>query len=125
MADSFQGTDKIDIQPGDVNVPLRLRLKAASASTANDGSIPYGSTINSVSFVPYYVETNSSSTKLIGSSTESGISSSNNVIVYMSYSSDLNDGLYKMTAKAVCSVSGSTLLMTREFDYSRIFVKDR
>ena len=43
MADNFQGDKHIDLEPGDANVAVRFKFNAASASTANDGAIPYGS----------------------------------------------------------------------------------
>ena len=48
MSDHFQGTDHIELQPNDQNIPVRMKFKAASASTKNDGSMPYGSTVASV-----------------------------------------------------------------------------
>jgi hypothetical protein len=127
MADSFKGSDKIDIQPGDANVPLQMRLNPASGSTKNDGAIPYGSTVATATFKVHYAETNSSATGLLSNTSEAGVSSSNVIIAYFSYSSSttLASGLYHVTATVGCSLSGSTVLMYREFDFNRIYKKDR
>ena len=125
MADSFKGSEKIDIQPGDANVPLQMRLNPASGSTKNDGAIPYGSTVATATFKVHNAETNSSSTALLSNTSEAGVSSSNVIIAYFSHSSSLASGLYHVTATVGCSLSGSTALMYREFDYNRISLKDR
>jgi len=125
MADSFKGSEKIDIQPGDANVPLQMRLNPASGSTKNDGAIPYGSTVATATFKVHNAESNSSSTALLSNTSEAGVSSSNVIIAYFSYSSTLREGLYHVTATVGCSLSGSTVLMYREFDYNRINHKNR
>ena len=125
MADSFKGNRKVDINPGDINVPLHMRLNPASASTANDGAIPYGSTVNSASFTAHNAETNSSSTAILTNTSEAGVSSSNVIVTFVSYSTTLSEGLYHITATVACSLSGSTVLMTREFDFNRVYMKDR
>jgi len=118
MTDSFKGTEYINIQPGDSNVPVSLRLVAATNSTSNDGSMPYGSTVVSSS-MSAKTAAGVATTDLITSSTESG----NTVIAYLSYSSDLVKGLHNITAKVTMSISGSILNMTREYDLNRIYVK--
>ena len=42
----FQGHETITLRPGDLDVPVRWAFAAASTVTANDGSIPYGTTID-------------------------------------------------------------------------------
>ncbi len=46
MADSFQSVDNIILQPGDATVPYTFTFAACSSATANDGSIPYNTTIS-------------------------------------------------------------------------------
>ena len=48
MADSFQESSCIFLQPGDATVPYTFTFKACTTATANDGSIPNGTTISSV-----------------------------------------------------------------------------
>jgi len=47
MGDSFQGVKSIVIQPGSATVPYTFTFAACSTATANDGSIPFGTTISS------------------------------------------------------------------------------
>lgn len=48
MGDSFETNGIIILQPGSATVPYSFTFAAASSATANDGSIPFGSTITSV-----------------------------------------------------------------------------
>jgi len=121
MSDHFQGTDYVELQPGDRNVPIRMNFKAASASTKNDGSMPYGSTVKSViSSVKEFERGIDASTSLLSSSQISG----NTVIAYVNHSSNVNDGKYILTAAVSFSLSGSTLVMTKEFDFRRITLRN-
>jgi len=43
--DDFKGYRYTTLEPGDQNVPLRAKFAACSVSTANDGAVPYGSTL--------------------------------------------------------------------------------
>lgn len=120
-SDDFQGSDYICIQPGDSFVPIGLKLNAASASTANDGSIPYGSTVVSSSMSAHHENGTDATTTLIAVTTESG----NTIYGYLSYSTALTAGWYHITAKVTLSVAGRSTDMTREFDLDRIRVKDK
>jgi len=121
MADDFQGDNYLTIQPGDANVPVKFRFVAASASTANDGSMPYGSTVMSSSCTAHNKDGISVTTKLIAATTQSV----NTVIVYLNYNSTLANGEYHLTVKPTFSLVGSTRNMTREFDYNRIQVRNK
>ena len=121
--DSIKGTNYVEIQPGSSNVPVALRFKAASASTANDGSIPYGSTLISATWKYYPPDkTTASTSDLI---TDNNRVSSNIAYTYLTWSSDLAKGLYKLTCTATFSLSGISTDLQREFDVNRIWVKDR
>jgi hypothetical protein len=122
MSDSFKGTGRTDVQPGTVNKPVYLRLKAATASTKNDGSMPYGSTVISAVVTAHHGRTNTDySTSLITSSTESA----NTIIAYLSYSTALPRGLYHITATVTMSLSGASTTYSEEYDLQRIEVRDR
>ena len=120
MADDFTGSGHVTLQPGDVNVPVAEKFNPASASTNNDGAIPYGSTLSSVTFTCFH-EDGTSSTALITSSRVSG----NSAYAYLSYSTAVSDGVHHLTATAIFSLSGVASSMTREFDLNRIYVKDK
>jgi len=120
--DSFTGSDRVLIQPGDLRVPLRLKITAASGSTKNDGATPYGSTLVSSSAVAHFAQTGASATTTLISSVGQ---SSQTILVYLSYSTGLSMGVYNVTAKGTFSVSGSTSTFVREFDFNRVLVRDR
>jgi len=119
MADSVKGTDYTVLQPGDTNVPISLRLKAATASTANNGSIPYDSTVHASSWTAYNSDGINASTMITSASLTSNIAT-----VFLSYSSNLVKGMHKLTARVTVNLPGTTS-MKREYDMNRILVKDR
>lgn len=47
----FLGGDTVWLQPGAEEYPLSFGFSACSSATANDGSIPYGTTISSATVV--------------------------------------------------------------------------
>lgn len=121
--DDFQGSNHQTIEPGDVNVPIRFKFNAASASTANDGSIPYGSTLAASTIHAHRHDDTSfdASTMLIGSRALSA----NTVTAYLQHSTKMPDGLYDVVAHCDFSLLGSTLVMTRQRDFDRIYVGNR
>ena len=120
MSDSVEGNAKLILQPGDSNVPCTLRLKAATASTNNDGSMPYGSTLASSTWSAYDSRGVAFTTSMIITT----VNSSNKATAYLTYSSALTAGMHKLTAKCSFSLSGSTRVMVREYDINRILVKN-
>lgn len=60
----FEGHDTITLHPGDVAVPVRWAFHAASTVTENDGSIPYGTLINTATVKIYTDEGSTSSSVL-------------------------------------------------------------
>jgi hypothetical protein len=120
MADHFKGYNFVELQPNDRNYPVSFKFVAASASTANDGSMPYGSTVVSVvSSVKDERGVNASSS-IISSSKISG----NTVTVYLNHSSNVADGRYILTSKVTFALSGSTLTFTKEFDFRRLYLRN-
>ena len=120
MPDHFQGTDSVELQPGDVNIPVRMKFNAASATTANDGSMPYGSTVKSVIFSVKDEKGVNATSHIRSSSALSG----NSVIAYLKHSTGVADGRYFLTGKVLFGLAGSTLILTKEFDLRRIFLRN-
>lgn len=120
--DKFQGSGSIDIQPGTKNKPIYLRLKPCTASTKNDGSMPFGSTIVWCKVYAHRAADGVSASQLVSKST---VPSSNTIVAYLSYSTALAPGLYHLTAKVKMSVSGLTTYYQEEYDFNRVMVKDR
>ena len=86
----------------------------------NDGAMPYGSTVVTST---YFAQSWDGvvTTELISATTTSG----NSVIMYLSYSTSLTKELYHVTAKVTHSLAGSTRQMTREYDFNRVYVRDK
>lgn len=120
MPDHFQGTHHVELQPGDVNLPIRFRFTVASASTANDGSAPFGSTLHSVISTIKDDKGIDATTSILSSSQVT----QNVVTVYLNHSSDVSDGRYTLTSKVSFALAGSTRIFTREFDFRRIFLRN-
>lgn len=120
MRDSFDGINTITLQPGDTSVPYLFRFKACSAATANDGSLPYGSTVKAIAKVrTVHLQNGTSSTGLITSKALS----SNKVTLKMQYSTALPKGQHKLSIRLNIALSGSTF--RKEYDFTRLYLKDR
>jgi hypothetical protein len=119
MADDFKDGGFLTLRPGDSNVPVWLRFNPASASTKNDGSVPFGSTIHAYSVTAKNYETGTASTILVDSVT----ASSKHICVYLDYSTTLNPGLYHLTATVTWALSGTTAMMSTPFDLERVYLK--
>src|SRR3972149_6127580 len=112
MTGHFNGNVFIELQPGDINYPVRFRFNAASASTKNDGAMPYGSTVKTVvTTIKDDKGVNATSFLLSSSSI-----STNTVILYLKYSTSVVNGRYTITSKINFSLLGSTRIATKEFD---------
>ena len=68
MSDSFQGVNKIIVQPGSATVPYTFTFAACSSATANDGSLPYNTTISSAVVKAFNESGSDVSSKIIASS---------------------------------------------------------
>ena len=124
MADSFKGSDHIEINPGtsDTIIPIWLRFKPASASTKNDGAAPYGSTLHKCSVKAFSVEDNSSSTAILNSMTASV--STYDACLYLRYSTTLDEGMYYLRASVIHSLDGTTnVIQNKSYDLDRIMLK--
>ena len=118
----FEGYDDVEIQPGDVNVPIDFRCNAASGSTANDGLIPYGSTLVSSTIVAHFGD----DTTLVSATFVTAVAlSSNTIRAYCSHSTAMAPGMWHLSIKTIASLVNSTLQMTRYFDFNRVNVGAR
>ena len=108
---SVKGHIKILLQPGDTDLTWKFNAPPASTESANDGAIPYNTSVVSVS-VKSYDEDGTEVTDLI----QGNPSVSNNVVsITMSYPSTSGAGKYKITCIMTLNTGG-----TVEWDYNRI-----
>lgn len=119
--DDFKGAGYVDLQRGSRNVPVVARFIPATISTANDGSIPYGSSLISATWKwtgPN--QTTASTSELIS---DNNRNSSNNAYTYLSWSSNLVNGRHKLTCIAIFGLSGVSTTLRLERDLDRIYVR--
>ncbi len=111
----FKEQGDIIIQPGDIKVPYQFNLPANSSATANDGAIPFGTTISSVA-VTAHKSDGGVATGLVFSSSESG----DVVTASLSYPST-GVGTYHLTI--VCTLDNAATVI--EFDFNRVKVRNK
>ena len=120
--DSFQGNATINLQRGTSNVPYRFQITVATSSNKNDGALPYGSTVASFTILAHPVGSTRSSTQFVVGMSQDA----NDLITRLTWTTQLNPGIYQMEFKVLCSVNH--LLDTplkRQFDFARIYLKER
>jgi len=117
----FEGTKPIFLQPYDVLVPYSFEYTVCTATTANDGSLPYGHTLSSI--ITYaHREDSVTTTGVIAAS-----SATNQVhTVWLTYPTTVPvvTGKYHLTFKAIISDTGGSSAYIREFDFNRLIVRD-
>lgn len=114
--DSFQGYDKILLQPGSSAVPYMFTFEACSSTTANDGSIPSGETITDATVSAFDSDGTDVTSELVDSSSFS----TTTVTVYLNYPSTSGAGRYHLEILLEMTVSGAIL----EFDFTRVYAED-
>jgi hypothetical protein len=115
MADSFQGVEDIILQPGSATVPYTWTFAACSSATANDGSIPYNTTI-STGIIKAFSEAGADVTA------EMVASESNTALVQtinLKYPATTGAGRYSL--EMVLTLDSGAVM---EFDFVRVYAKD-
>jgi hypothetical protein len=121
----YEGTSVITLQPYDTNIPYQFEFTVCSASTANDGAIPAGHTINSTAT---YVKAHridgtamtTSSTGIIAASSHTGFITT----IWLTYptSTGVVGGRYHLTLFP--TISDGTTTYAKEFNFNRLVLKD-
>jgi len=115
MSDSFQGVENIILQPGDATVPYTFTFAACSSATANDGSIPYDTTITSV-VVKVFDE---AGTDVTTQAVESESNTTTVETINLKYPATTGIGRYSIEMLVTLS-SGAVM----EFDFTRLYAED-
>ena len=110
----FMNMQDILIQPGDVTVPYSFSMQPCSSASANDGAIPYGTTISSVVVTGHKSDDTVATGLVASSSVSSGV-----VTVNLTYPST-TVGTYHL--EMVCTLSSGAVM---EFDFNRVEVRDK
>ena len=115
MADSFQGVEDIILQPGSATVPYTFSFAACSSATANDGSIPFGTTISSA-VITVFDETGTDKTaEMIASETNTATV----LTITLKYPATAGVGRYSIEMLVTLD-SGAVM----EFDFTRVYAED-
>jgi len=125
MGDTFQGSDKITIQPKSSDVPYRFKITVASSSEKNDGQLPWGSSMRTFSVTAHRFDgsTAHGSSDLVISTNRDA----NTMIARLGYSTAMTmNALYHLTFVVVASVNHSTANpMYTEIDFNRVEIRDK
>lgn len=101
MGDDFKTVDRIEVRTNDANFPYAFDFQICSSASANDGAVPYGLTISSVTVTAHNAAGTDKTSSLINSSSLSGTT----VTVYLKYPGTA--GVYHLNFKLTLS-SGAT-----------------
>lgn len=115
MKDDFQGSDPIILQPGDNDIPYTFTFAASTASTANSGSIPYGTLLSTVA-VKVYNEAGSTVTS------QFVVSESNSSVVETINLMYPSTGTGKYSIEMLVTLDSSADI---EFDFTRLYALDK
>lgn len=111
----FKGYSKIVLQPNDLKRGFIFNITTCSSKTANDGNIPYGTTISSVVVIGM-TEGGTTDTELLYSDSLSG----SEITVQLSYPTTNGTGQYKL--QFVLTLSNAE---EKELDFNRIVCEDK
>lgn len=111
MPDLFSTKGIILLQPGSDTVPYTFTFEAASSETANDGSIPYGTTISSIAVTAFDADGNDVTSEIVASSSLV----TPVVAVSLQYPATTGDGKYSLEILLTLS-TGAVM----EFDFTRV-----
>jgi len=117
----FEGSKSIILQPGDAAIPYTFEWTVCSASTGNDGGIPYGHSLSSVVSSVHHEDGTVLSTAIISAS-----SVTNNVLtIWLSYptcTGTIFTGRHHM--EFLATISDGTTTYIKEFDFNRLILGD-
>ena len=115
MADSFQGVGDIILQPGSATVPYTFTFAACSSATANDGSIPYNTTISTAIIKVFDEAGVDKTTEIIAGETNTALVLS----ISLKYPSTAGAGRYSI--EMLVTLDSSAVM---EFDFTRLYAED-
>ena len=115
MGDSFETNGIIILQPGSATVPYTFTFAAASSGTANDGSIPFGTTIANAVVKAFDTSGNDVTSEIV-------VNDSNNttvVSVTLKYPATSGEGVYSL--EILLTLNTGAILET---DFTRLYAGD-
>ena len=116
MSDSFQKSETITLQPESATVPYTFTFAAASSATANDGSIPYGTTILGADVKAFSEAGADVTSDLVVSE------SNTTLVVTIKLKYPITPGVGRYSLEIVLTLSSGGAVM--EFDFTRVYAED-
>ena len=117
----FEGFKSIILQPGDHEVPKQWEFTVCSASTANDGALPFGHSISSVVTTIHREDGTDVTVNILSTSSCTG----NILTTWLQYTTSTGTGVlgkHHMTFRA--TITDGTTTYTNEFDFNRLILKN-
>lgn len=114
MKDAFTDNDPIILQPGS-NLSRTFTFAAASSAAANDGSIPYGTTISGADVKAFDEAGNDITTEMVVSESNTSLV----VTIRLKYPATTGEGSYSL--EIVLTFSNAE---TEEYDFTRVCAED-
>ena len=115
MSDSFQGVSTIQLQPGSNAVPYTFTFAAASSATANDGSIPYGTTVSSAVIKIFDEAGEDKTTEMVVSETNTA------TVLTISFKYPATAGTGRYSIEMLVTLDSGAVM---EFDFTRVYAED-
>jgi hypothetical protein len=115
MRDLFETTGLILLQPGSLTIPYSFTFPAASSGTANDGAIPFESTISSAAIKVFDATGTDRTTEMVVSSSVASPS----VTVSLKYPATTGYGRYSIEFVLTLNTGAKM-----EFDFTRVLAVD-
>ena len=115
MGDSFQGVKTITLQPGS-NITRTFTFAACSSATANDGSIPYNTTISGIDVKAFDESGTDRTAEIVVSESNTTLA----LTVKTKYPATTGNGRYSL--EFVLTFSNGD---TEEYDFTRVYAEDK
>jgi hypothetical protein len=116
----FEGSKPIFLQPSDAKVPYAFEYTVCSATTANDGSLPFGHTLSSVVTAIHREDATVLTTAILSTSSATGQVHT----VFLSYPTSVGVVTGKHHLTFTATISDGTTTYVREFDFNRLIVRN-
>ncbi len=120
----FEGTKTVILQPNDNGVPYQYEFTVCSASTANDGTLPFGHTISSIAVSAHKIDGTDVTAALIKASSYSSGSGDFVETVWLKYSTSTGIVTGKHHLMFLATIIGGTTTYVEEFNFNRVLLKD-
>ena len=115
MSDSFKDSEPIILQPGSATVPYTFTFAACTSTTANDGSLPFGTTIASAVVKALDEDGTDRTAEIVASD------SSASLVLTIALKYPATTGIGRYSLEMVLTLDSGAVM---EFDFTRLYALD-